>query len=74
MVTEGFFFLVGKAGGPWSLPPSSKGKVHSRPGHEGPEGDTMYLYSLFNLGSRLGGWSTPRVGRITTGKDPVPLA
>jgi len=73
MVTAGSF-LLGKAGGPWSLPPSSKGKVHSRTGHEGPEGEKMCLYSLFNLGSRLGGCSTPRAGRITTGKDPVPFA
>jgi hypothetical protein len=29
-------------------------------------------YSFSNLGARWGGWSTPRPGRFTTGKDPVP--
>jgi len=27
------------------------------------------LYSFFNLGARWGGWSTPRSGRFTPGKD-----
>ena len=31
----------------------------------------VYLYSFFNLGARWGGWSTPRSGRLTRGKDPV---
>jgi hypothetical protein len=47
-----------------------KGKGHPRTDHEGPE---VYLYSFFNLGARCGGWSTPRAGRFTTGKDPVPI-
>jgi len=38
-----------------------KGKVHPRTGHEGPEG----------LGGD--GWSTPRPGHFTHGKDPVPF-
>ena len=28
---------------------------------------------FFNLGARRGGWSTPRPGRFTPGKDPVPI-
>ena len=28
---------------------------------------------FFNLGARLGGWSTPRLGRFTSGKGPVPI-
>jgi hypothetical protein len=31
------------------------------------------LYSIFNLGARWGGWPTPRLGRFTSGKDPVPI-
>jgi len=34
----------------------------------------VQLYSFFNFGARWGGWSTPRPGRFTTGKDPVPIA
>ena len=37
------------------------------------EGVEIYLYSFFNLGARWGGWSTPRHGRFTPGKDPVPI-
>jgi hypothetical protein len=33
----------------------------------------VWLYSFFNLGTRWGGWSTPRAGRFTPGKDPVPI-
>jgi hypothetical protein len=28
------------------------------------------LYPFFNLGTRWGGWSTPRLGRFTPGKGP----
>jgi len=28
---------------------------------------------FLNLGARWGGWSTPRPGRFTSGKDPVPI-
>jgi hypothetical protein len=28
---------------------------------------------FFNLGARLGGWSTPKPGGFTLGIDPVPL-
>ena len=36
-------------------------------------GVEVYLYSFFNLGARWGGLSTPRPGRFTPGKDPVPI-
>ena len=29
----------------------------------------VYLHSFFNLGARWGGWSTPRSGRFTPGKE-----
>jgi hypothetical protein len=50
-----------------------KGKVHRRTGHEGPEGEQKFNCTL-SLTSALdgGGWSTPRPGRYTPGKDPVP--
>ena len=49
-----------------------KGKVVPRSGHEGP-GEKRYSSTL-SLASALdeGGWSTPRLGRFTPGKDPVP--
>jgi hypothetical protein len=51
-----------------------KGKFRSRTSHEGLEsGLEVALYSFFKLGTRLGGWSTPRTGRFTPGKDPVPI-
>jgi hypothetical protein len=31
------------------------------------------MYSFFNLVNRWGGWSTPRPGSFSPGKDPVPL-
>jgi hypothetical protein len=31
------------------------------------------MYSFFNLGARWGGWSMPRPGRFTSGKDPAPI-
>jgi hypothetical protein len=31
-------------------------------------------YSFFNLGARCDGWSTPRPGRFTSGKETVPTA
>jgi len=36
-------------------------------------GVEIYLYSFFNLGARWSGWSTPRPGRFTPGKDRYPL-
>jgi len=43
--------------------------VHSSAGHEDPEGKQRYSSTL-SLTSALdvGGWSTPRPGRFTTGK------
>ena len=53
---------------------SSKGKVQPRTGHESSEGEERYSSTL-SLTSALdgGGWSTPRPGRFTPGKDPVPI-
>jgi hypothetical protein len=36
-------------------------------------GVEVYLYSFLNLGVRWGGCSTPRPGRFTSRKDPVPI-
>ena len=33
----------------------------------------VQLHFFFNLSPRCGGWSTPRPGRFTTGKDLVPI-
>jgi len=33
----------------------------------------IVLYSFFNLCPRWGGWITSRPGRLTAGKDPVPI-
>jgi len=51
-----------------------KGTVHPRTGHEGPKGEQSYSSTL-SLTSALvwGGWSTPRPGRFTPGKDPEPI-
>ena len=51
-----------------------KGTVHRRTSHEGPEGKLRYSSTLY-LTSALewGGWSTPRPGRFTPEKDPVPI-
>jgi len=54
---------------------TGKGKVHPRTGHEGPEGEKMCNSTLsLPLISTLdgSGWSKPRPGRFTPGKDPVP--
>jgi hypothetical protein len=49
---------------------TGKGKGHPRTGHEGPEGEWRYSPTL-SLTSALegGGWSAPRPGRFTPGKD-----
>jgi hypothetical protein len=36
-------------------------------------GSRGITYSFFNVGARWGGWSTPRLGRFTPGKDPVSI-
>jgi len=48
---------------------SGKCKVHPKTGHEGPEGCRGKLNSFFNFDTREGGWSTPRPGRFTPGKE-----
>ena len=42
-------------------------------GHESPQGNRSI--NLLSLTSAIdkGGWSTPRPGRFTLGKDPVPI-
>jgi len=52
----------------------SKGKARPRAGHKGPEGEWRYSSTLsLTLALDGGGWSTPRPGRFTPGKDPVPV-
>jgi len=52
----------------------AKGKVHPRTGHEGPEEEQRYSSTLsLTLALDECGWSTPRPGRFTPGKDPVPI-
>jgi hypothetical protein len=50
----------------------SKSKVCPRREHKGPEGDKRYSSTL-SLTSALdeGGWSTPRPGRFTPGKETL---
>ena len=51
-----------------------KGTVHPSTDHEGPEGEQMYSSTLPSTSALDGGgWSTPRLGRFTPGKDPVPI-
>jgi hypothetical protein len=40
---------------------------------EGPEGRRGIALLLLDLSTRRGGWSAPRSGRFTLGKDPVPI-
>ena len=51
-----------------------KCKIRPRTCHEGSEGEQMYS-SSHSLTSTLevGGWSTPRSGRFSHRKDPVPI-
>ena len=45
-----------------------------RTGHEGPEEEQTYSSTLpSTLALDGGGWSKPRPGRFTPGKDPVPI-
>ena len=53
-----------------------KVKVKSHPitGHEGPEGEQMFISTLSLASVLVWGWvvnDTPR--RLTPGKDPVPI-
>jgi len=62
------------ANGTELFPNKGKGKGHPRTGHEGPEVGKGYSFTR-SLTSALdgGGWSTPRPGRFTPGKHPVPI-
>ena len=56
------------------VPIKGKGKALPITGHEGPEGEQMYSSTLPSTSVRDGdGWSTPRPGLFTPGKDPVPI-
>ena len=49
-----------------------KGKGHPRTGHEGPEGEQMYSSTLPSTSViDVGGWSAPRPGRFTPGKETL---
>jgi hypothetical protein len=49
-----------------------KGKIHPRTDHEGREGEQMYSSTLPSTSAlNVSGWSTPRPGHFTPGKDPV---
>ena len=52
-----------------------KGKGHPTTGREGPEGEQRYSSTLSLTSVLDDGWvfSTPRPGRFTPGKDPVPI-
>jgi hypothetical protein len=51
-----------------------KGKGLPRTGHECPEGEQMYSSTLPSTSALDGGgWSTPRPGLFTPGKDPVDI-
>ena len=51
-----------------------KCKFHPTTGHEGPEGKQMYSSTLPSTSAvDGGGWSKPRPGCFTDGKDAVPI-
>ena len=50
-----------------------KDKVHPTTGHEGPEVEQRYSSTLSLTSALDGSGSTPRPGRFTPGKDPVPI-
>jgi hypothetical protein len=47
--------------------------VHPRIGHEVPEGEQMYTYTLPSTSALDGGGWSSRPGRFTPRKDPVPI-
>jgi hypothetical protein len=47
------------------------GVPRNRP--EGPEGGRGIALLFLDLGARRAGWSAPRPGHFTPGKDPVPI-
>ena len=51
---------------------ANKGKGLPRTGHEGPEGEQMYIFTLPSTSALDGGGlSTPRPSRLAPGKDPL---
>ena len=51
-----------------------KSKVRPITGHECPEREQIYSCTLPSTSALdVGGWSTPRIGRFTAGKDLVPI-
>ena len=50
-----------------------KGEVHPWTGHEGPEREQRYSSTVSVTSALDGGWSAPRLGRFTPGKDAVPI-
>jgi hypothetical protein len=46
---------------PYNMPRTPRGGIE------------VYLYSFFNLGDIWGGWSTPRLGYFTPGRDMVSI-
>jgi hypothetical protein len=51
-----------------------KSKGYPISGHQGPTGGIeVYIYSFSTSALEGGGWSAPRPGRFTPGKDPVPI-
>ena len=52
----------------------AKSKVYPRTDHKDPEGKQMYSFTLPFTSALDGvGWSTPRLGRFSPWKDPVPI-
>jgi len=52
----------------------SKGTVHPTAGHEGPEGEYSYSFTLSLTSAQdKGEWSTPRAARFTPGNDTVTI-
>ena len=57
--------------GTYSICIKVKVKFSLRTGHEGPEEEQMYSSTLPSTSALDGGgWSKPRPGRITPGKEP----
>jgi len=50
-----------------------KGKLTPKTGHEGPEGGGGFI-NAFTLMLDGGEWSTPKPGRFTRERKPVPIA
>jgi len=51
-----------------------KGKVHSRTGHEGPEGEKWYSSTLsFTSALEEGGWSSRRIGGWVASRYTGPI-